>query len=121
MSLSAATIAGARAAFTAAGDLVRIGQLRRSSQSTYDPITDSHSAATEITSVRMIRTSVQQQEREVSQAVVSDTKFLVLAEDIPNIDANTQDHILYDGIRYNITQAKLVPGGSVWIFFCRQS
>lgn len=121
MSLRETLFSAVDSAFGAAGDLVRLGSFVSKSGADYDPITDTYAPAVTTANVRMIRTTVQQNEMEASAAQVEDSKFLVPSKDIKDIDANSQDYILYNGGKYNIIRVDLVPGGSLWIFYTRKA
>lgn len=121
MSLRATLTQAVDSAFGAAGDLVRLGSFVSKSGADYDPITDTYSPAVTTPNVRMIRTTVKAKEIEASAAQVEDSKFLVPAKDIEDIDANAQDYLVYNGGKYNIINVDLVPGGSLWIFFTRKA
>lgn len=121
MSLSATLRVAVESAFKAAGDLVRRGSFVARSNSQFDPITETYSDPVVTPDVRMVRTTLAESELEASAAMVSDTKFLVPSSDMVGVDASVQDHILYDGTRYNILKSELVPGGSLWIFYTRKA
>lgn len=108
-------------AFGAVGDLVRLGSFVSKSGSAYDPVTDTYANPVVTGQVRMIRTTVKNNEMEASSAQVEDSKFLVPDKDLEGIDPHSQDHILYNGLRYNIIRLDSVPGGSLWIFYTRKA
>ena len=121
MSLTRSVAAAALAAFNAADDFIKRGELVASGSADYDPVTETYTNSSSKINVRMLRTSVTEKEIEASVANPADTKFVVLGADLVGADPNTQDKIIYETITYNIQKLQIVPGGSVLIFFARRA
>lgn len=121
MSLLAQVAAGVETAFTAAGDLVSSAQyVVRSGASTYDPVTDTHSTPTTTYTVRALRSSFTEQEREASPVTVEDVKILVPASDLDGTKPRETDYFQLDGLQYNVLAARGIPGNSLWIITGRK-
>lgn len=124
MSLKATIASGVLQAFTAAQDLVSLGtySTRGTSIPVYDPVNDTYvsSSANTVTNVRMLRTSLTDEEREASSVTVSDAKVLIPAVDLPGVRPSETDTIQLDGVGYNVLSVKTVPGDSLWILFVRE-
>jgi hypothetical protein len=122
MSLLTTIAAGVETAFTAAQDLVSDGVYTvRTAAPVYDPVTDDYTASTTtFDPVRMLRTSMTDQEREASALTVTDVKVLIPATDLPGVRPGETDVFTLDGTGYNVITIKTVPGNSLWIVFARE-
>lgn len=121
MSLLAQVAAGVETAFTAAGDLVSSAvYVVRAGTSNYDPVTDTYTAQTTVYTVRALRSSFTEQEREASPVTVEDVKVLIPAVDLQGVKPRETDYFTLDGLDYNVLGVKGIPGNSLWIVSARK-
>lgn len=121
MSLNSTIAQGVQTAFAAAGDLVVLGTyVARTGTPVYNASTDTYTAPTVThTNVRMLRTSLTDEEREASPTTVSDIKVLIPATDLPGTRPSETDTFTVENVGYNVLRIKTVPGDSLWILFAR--
>lgn len=125
MSLLETVRAGIETAFAVGNEFVSVGTYyHRSGQGNYDADTDTmNPAATTISNVRFLKTSVDNTEREASPVAITDLKWLVPAVDLPvGFKPGENDQCEPgDGLRYNIVASRPLPGDALFIFFGRKA
>ncbi len=122
MSIEATVRRGVETAFRVAADFVSVGSYHvRTGAGSYDPVTDQLTGGVQVLAgVRMLRTTMQTEEREASALAVTDVKVLIPGVDLRGHTPTESDMFVLDSREYNVTVPRPVPGGSVWIMFGRQ-
>lgn len=116
--------AGVETAFTVGAEFVRLGTyVKRSGNSTYDPVADTLAASpNRVKDVRFLKTALSRDEREASPLAIQDAKFIVPGVDLPEMEPGENDTIEFSDTEiWNVLTSKFVPGEVVHLVFARKA
>jgi hypothetical protein len=120
LTIQESVLRGVEQAFTIADDVSMGVYTISSGVATYNATLDKQvMAASRVLNVRMLRTTLETEEREASQLTVTDIKVLVPGVDMQGAQPNETDTFTLDGNGYNVVTFRPVPGNALWIIYGR--